>query len=618
MKISRLSAARLLVRTLEAGLLLVLPLVFHRGFAEQFSYPKLYLTQILIIIALAAWALGIVWEKLSWPPHFRLGAPLALLALAVLLSSKNSPVPLFSLHEAMYFLCGPVWVLLLVSWGQGEGTAARLGVFGALAGTVVTAITLMQWAGYDPLLFGGYRIEWGKMVTRMRLYATFGNPNFVAGYLIGAIFLALALGGCAARAWAKAAWWTSAAAMLAAILGTGSHGAWGGLVAGLCVAGFVWKRRLNHAAMAVAESVEKGRPGAAVRSFLVAPALISLGSLFAGSVIERLLAQMAGRTYLWRFSWPMFAEHPLIGSGWGTYQLRYLELQARFLAAHPEWIPHWTNNRLLHNDPLQLLLETGALGLVALGWVLWTYGREARSVLGAAGSPTARWWLGASAGGVTAILVDSFFNFQVAIPPTFVLLFTLLAFPAVLTVVPAVAAAPEVIGDRRGISPRPPDRVNPERPCAARVMRLLASLAILICAGALLVERTCLAWAERDYLAGTLLENRGDVMGAEEKYRHGLALNPLNGRLHFALARLLYSCERYPDALGETLLAERTYVDSHIEVLKGHIHERMGMTRPALETFRHAMALDPTLKSVPAVIERLQRELSSETTERNP
>jgi hypothetical protein len=592
MKISCFSAARLGVRILEAGLLAVLPLVFSRCFAEQFSTPKVYLTQILVLAGLAVWALSLIWQKTAWPRRFGLGAPLASLALPVLLSCWNSPVPAFSLSESVYFLCGPAWALMLMSWADGISTQARLGRLAASAGSVVAIITLLQWSGHDPLLSRGYRIEWGGMVARMHLYGTLGNPNFVGGYLIGTIFLALALAVVSGHPWARACWWASAGAMLLAILGADSHGAWAGLVAGLLVAGPIWRSGRSRELVTVAECLAKERSGGKDSSFFVASALILFGSLFAARLVERLLAQMAGRTYLWRFSWPMFAQHPLIGGGWGTYQIRYLELQAKFLGAHPQWIPHWANNRLLHNDPLQLLLETGALGFAALLWIFWSYGREVRRFLPATPSPAEVWWLGASAGGVTAILVDSLFNFQFAVPPTFLLLFTLLAFPALAGATPAVTTA--------GV--HAPGRDHRR---LARLARLLGSLAILISAGALLSGRTRWVLAERDHHSATLLESRAEMALAEETYLHGLSLNPLNGRLHFGLARTLYHTQRYPEALQEARLAERTYADSHLEVLKGRILDQMGMAAAALATYRHALELDPTLKSVQADIDRL-------------
>lgn len=584
------------MRVIEAGLLLVLPLVFYRGFAEQFSYVKIFLTKALIILGLGIWALDLVWGRVTWPQRFRLGPPLALLTFAVLISCKNSPVPMFSLREAEYFLCGPVWVFLLVSWAASESAVWRCSAVAAVAGTVVAAVALMQWSGHDPLLFGGYQIEWGKMVARMRLYSTFGNPNFVAGYLIGAVFPALALAVAALSRWAKAGLWAAAAVMLVAVVGAGSRGAWASLVAGLLVAGFVWRR--GRIPSAADSALGGGRDGFVKARSLVAPAVIWIVAEAFDKMAVAGLTHLEGRLYLWRVSWPMFAEHPLLGGGWGTFQLRFLDLQARCVAEHPALILHWSNIRQLHNDYLQLLLEAGLLGLGALLWLLLTYGREARQALVGAATRTTRLWLAASAGGVTAILVDSFFNFQLSIPPTFLLLFTLLAFPALLMAGRAPSSdevgKPSLTGLAQG-----QDRF--------RVLRALASVGVLLCAGALLVEVTRRAQAERDYALALRFESRGEMAHAEETYRHGLALNPLNGRLHYGLSRVLYLQDRLPQALAETLLAERTYRDSHLEVLKARVEDRMGQAGAALEAYRHALALDPTLKTVQADIERLQR-----------
>jgi O-antigen ligase len=576
---------------LAAGLLLAVPLAFHRGFAEQFSYIKLIITEGLVLLGLLIWALALVWGGLHWPKQFALGAPLALLALAVLLSCWNSPIRTLSLVEAEYFLCGPFWVLLLVSWGGGEARVRSLAVLVALAGTAVAAIALLQWWGHDPLLFGGYRIVWGTMVGRMRLYSTFGNPNFVAGYLIGAIFLALALAGVSSKLAGKAAWCAVVAAIFAAIIGTRSRGAWVGLAVGLLIARFVWR---GEAASAESSSAAEGAPGVSSARCVVIPAALALIASSLGQTAEVLLSRFEGRVYLWRVGWPMFAEHPLLGSGWGTFQFYFLDLQARFLQAHPEFVRYWTHTRQLHNDPLQILLEAGALGLAALGWVLWAYGREARRAL--RGAPrSSRLWIGASAGGATAILVNSFFNFQFAIPPTLLLLFTLLVFPSLL-----------LAGNRaREESGTPPDPEDGEKKLSFFGGRVVASLAVVGFAALLLLQIAHRTAAEYDYMLALSAERQGDLARAEQTYRQGLARASLHGRLHYGLARVLYIQGRFPEALAEVLLAERTFADSHLEVLKARIQDQMGLAGPALASYRHALALDPTLKSVQADIERL-------------
>jgi tetratricopeptide (TPR) repeat protein len=136
--------------------------------------------------------------------------------------------------------------------------------------------------------------------------------------------------------------------------------------------------------------------------------------------------------------------------------------------------------------------------------------------------------------------------------------------------------------------------------------RLLLSLVLLVGAGALARQIVRQAQAERDYAVVLGFERRGEWAAAEQACRQGLALDPRNGRLHFALARALFSTDQAAEALAETLRAERTYRDSHIEVLKARILDLMGAARLALETYRHALALDPTLKTVQADIQRLE------------
>ena len=168
MDLPQAPGGRIRNRIWEAGLLLVLPLAFHRGFAEQFSTPKLFLTKCLIIAGLAVWALGGVWTPALRRMRFPLGLPLLAFSATALISCLASPVPRFSLMEVEFALCGPAWVMLLASWDQGASAVRRLMVWMALAGGLVAGITLLQRCGFDPVLLGGYRVDWESMVARMR------------------------------------------------------------------------------------------------------------------------------------------------------------------------------------------------------------------------------------------------------------------------------------------------------------------------------------------------------------------------------------------------------------------------------------------------------------------
>ena len=586
MNLARVSApGRAAARLLELGLLCITPLVFYRGFSEQFTTIKLVLTEGIVLAGGVGLTLGLMWGGVRWPEGFRQTAPLGLLAIGVLVSCLTSPLPAFSLVEAQYFLCGPLWLLVLVSGRRGEARVQWLGALVTAASAAMAGIALFQWAGYDPLQFGGYHVEWGTLRRAMRLYSTLGNPNFVAGYLIGAIFLALALAATAQRTAVRI---LSAAAVLAifvAILGTRSRGAWLGLAAGLGIARLLWKppASTGNSSAALGDQAKVIPPTA----WLPPVGLILLFPDLAQQV-RALLSHLEGRLFLSRASWPMFAEHPVLGNGWGMFQFRFPDLQAQFLSSHPEYVRYWTHTRQLHNDPLQILYEAGAVGFVAMGWVLWRYGRELREA-SSGSSRSSRVWLGASAGGVTAILVDSLLNFQFAVPPTLILLFTLLALPFLLKADDVVAAgAPE--GNSR----------------ARLSLRIFGSGLVLGLAAFLALGIARRAAGDRALALGLEQERKGDITRAEQHFREGIERTPADGRLHYGLARALYVRGQHVEALTEVLRAEGTVADSHLEVLRARILDQMGYAMPALAAYRHALWLNPTLKSVPADIDRLR------------
>jgi tetratricopeptide (TPR) repeat protein len=130
---------------------------------------------------------------------------------------------------------------------------------------------------------------------------------------------------------------------------------------------------------------------------------------------------------------------------------------------------------------------------------------------------------------------------------------------------------------------------------------------MLAVAGGLLWHETRVLASERAYQAAMVLEDHNNLGDAEAAYRRSVDFNPLNGRAHFGLSRVFYLRGRFPEALREIVLAERTYADSHEEVLRARILDQMGRDPEALAAYRRALWLDPTLTSVQTDIARLSR-----------
>jgi O-antigen ligase len=135
------------------------------------------------------------------------------------------------------------------------------------------------------------------------------------------------------------------------------------------------------------------------------------------------------RGWIWEDTLRMISARPLIGVGLGAYQ-----------TVHPNHSR--TDGSLIvdkaHNDYLHLLAETGVIGgALALWFAIAVFGAVARGVRSR--DPLMAALALGSGGGIVAMLIHSFFDFNLQLPANS-LLFLLLAVTASLS---ATAAAPE-------------------------------------------------------------------------------------------------------------------------------------------------------------------------------
>ncbi len=82
------------------------------------------------------------------------------------------------------------------------------------------------------------------------------------------------------------------------------------------------------------------------------------------------------RNLMWKSTFSMFKEHPLLGQGWGNFRLFYPFHQAKYLRggqASPSLRTHAFN---AHNIILQILASVGIVGLTAGFWLLVTFYRR--------------------------------------------------------------------------------------------------------------------------------------------------------------------------------------------------------------------------------------------------
>lgn len=370
-----------------AALLCVLPFLqpYHRypltSFYSEWLALACGLGVIVVLLGRRAWAEA----EVPW-------ASLPLFALAGLLIVHGvagwSPYFGQALLGALYL----VWAGLLVIAGRaltracGADTAGTV-VAGALAaGALLSALigVIQHFNLITPV---------NEYITRLHGAAVFGNlaqPNHYAALLALGLF---SVAGLHSRGRLPLAAAVLIVLPMLFVLGlSGSRSVWLYLLAA-----FAWALRLRMAG----DDSQTRRLFVWAGLFIILHYLLQLAAGLgwlappqreAVTAVERLFtgaASVSDRIGLWQAALAIAAEHPLKGVGWGGFAIQYFQHLAGPAAAGS---PGLYNN--VHNLPLHLLVETGAIGaallLLPLAFGLWR-------ALRARPDP-AHWWLWATLG----------------------------------------------------------------------------------------------------------------------------------------------------------------------------------------------------------------------------
>jgi putative inorganic carbon (HCO3(-)) transporter len=221
---------------------------------------------------------------------------------------------------------------------------------------MATAALVVAYLGQVLVAWIGWWQALGPSLPPLRpgdLSLTLGTANAVAAYLE---LMAAPAAWMAWRRWHRR--WPAvllAASALLALVITGSRGGWMGAAAGLGVLAVLRIRDIE--AMRVRRVLAANR----VAVVIAAAAVILLGAIAAPALFVRLDAGDAGRVELWRAAWAIFTGHPVLGAGPGAWQ----GLRPLSSISDPNTAVLYT----CHDSVLQILAETGVLGLVAVTWL---------------------------------------------------------------------------------------------------------------------------------------------------------------------------------------------------------------------------------------------------------
>ena len=300
-----------------------------------------------MLVVLAAWLLRERWRgrlALAWP----LLTPIGLFAAWTVVTALLSAAPSDSLREAHSLISlAALWVVLHAVDDAPRARWFATALFVALA--VVAALSIVQVA-----TCGGDRLA-GKALGLPRVLSSFfGKCHRAHGFYS----IYMTLGGVLAmvlvmtlprlvhlrrRAGAVAGWLVTAVAFALTLV----RGAWVGFGVGvvmlLCI---VRRQTVTLVGVILVAAAVLAVPGVQQR-------VLSFGDVTDPTARERVAMLSAGRA--------LFGEHPVAGIGPGQVKRLY-----------PEYAPVYAlrkHTSHLHNTPLQIAVERGAVGLALWLWI---------------------------------------------------------------------------------------------------------------------------------------------------------------------------------------------------------------------------------------------------------
>ena len=352
-------------RTLLAAIILVVLFIPIRRYTLPGRLPfELEPYRLLVILVVAAWIASLLVDPRVRLRATRLEAPLALFAVAILGSLLANPDRVGAvgpiLSKKLAFIVSYVFLLYLIvsvvsRLADADFLCKVLVGGGALVGlaAVVESQTsynvFNELQGAVPLLRLSTAADAFPRGTGLRAYASAQHPIALGAMLVMLLPLAVYL----ERRTRERRWWLAAAVIVVGAVATVSRTAVLMLLAAVLVLAILRPRdswRLIAALVVILALVQVALPGAleSLRdAFFPQGGLISEQASAAGTLGQGRVADLDPTFH-------QVDENPLLGRGFGT-----------LVPVGPD-----ANALILDNQWLGTLLETGIIGVGAVGWLL--------------------------------------------------------------------------------------------------------------------------------------------------------------------------------------------------------------------------------------------------------
>ncbi len=421
-----------------------------------------------------------------------------------------------------------------------------------------------------------------------RAVSTFGNPNFLSSYNVVLLPFCVILWARAKGA-ARAGYALCALVLEAGLLCSLTRSSWMGAFASIS---FLFFSRGFRKALRKEVRLFGLFLGVGFAVFILWPhSLLSAG--YRPSVLGRLeeaatilkpgenkqaYSPWHQRVMIWTCAWLMAKDNPLTGQGFGLFELFYPFYQGPVLRATPFYWGLRTHANNAHNEILEVLSQTGLIGLGLFVWVWVVFFRFARDFTGEPEDSSAGLWVSAGAAGVVGMMADNLLNVSLHF-----------AVPAFLFW--------WVVGMSVGNGRIP----NAERSATTKSLKNLWVPTLVLCLCVWMLGRWSCVWErETHYFSGFKLARQGDMAGAIDQLEISKHWGPPEvnaiyelGNAYARSGSFKKAEENYQAALDANAGYDEIFFN------KGSIEAvHLGNIPAAIDNFRVSWWINPLLKDV--------------------
>lgn len=396
------------------ALAVLVPIAFHPRCYTHFAPAKEFTFVALVIIGLMFWAFKIISREEIKFTSTPLNLPILSFIAICTLSLIWSDTFFTSLKELPLFLSGPLLYFVIVNNIRGEKQINRIISAVILIGTVLGIYGIFQYNNIDFSF-------WTSSGGRQKVFGLFGNAGYFAGYIILPLSLAIPLFFVSKNRNRKILLLIGILAMVTTLIVTFTRSSY--LALGVSLLFMFLLFLLSRGKSFLKENKKL--------FMILLIVIIIAASLFIiptplnkpGTAISQIKGRISltrlindfssgRRVAIWKFTGMMIKDHPILGSGIGTYKYNTLRYQAKFFEQgdNRSIYPYGFADRA-HNEYLQLWAELGTIGLAIFLWLIIAYFNYGIRYLKREKDKQKQGVMIGLMGAVVAFLVDSFFWF---------------------------------------------------------------------------------------------------------------------------------------------------------------------------------------------------------------